>query len=350
MFNRVIEPEERTLKNYLSIDFWKTKRDKFDKIKQKEIQDLNVYGVLSEGATPTIEYYILTILSCIIATTGLIQGSSATIIGAMIVAPLMTPILAFSLGVIWGDMQLIKTSLSSIAKGTGWAIGISAFIALIVPLPGLSHEILSRTSPSLFDIIVAISSGIVGAYGYANKKISNTIVGIAIAVALMPPLCSVGIGIGTFNQTVAIGALLLFLINLVSISLAGAFIFWTMKIHPFEADQKQVKRRALSQIVISLIVLAAIAIPLGIFMYEGYIASDAENNVRQIIKNDYPALSIYSVKNKRFKDGIKFDIVLTGKDITDQKIIKKTKKAFIKKYPHISKVRVRFIKSEIISE
>jgi hypothetical protein len=100
MFEHVIRPEERTLKNYLKPSFWKDKKTEYDLIREKEKQDLDVYTTLSRGAYPTIEYYVLIVMSCVIATAGLLQGSPAVIIGAMIVAPLMTPILAFSLGVI----------------------------------------------------------------------------------------------------------------------------------------------------------------------------------------------------------------------------------------------------------
>ncbi|HRX16872.1 MAG TPA: TIGR00341 family protein, partial [Spirochaetota bacterium] len=204
---------------------WKSTYSEYKARRNKEKEDLNVYGILFDGASPSIEYYMLTILSCVIATTGLIQGSTAVIIGAMIVAPLMTPILASSLGVIWGDFKLMRMSFFSLVKGAILAILISSALAYIIPLSSYSDEILARTTPSLFDILVALASGSVGAYGYANKKINNTLVGIAIAVALMPPLCTIGIGLGTLNSQIAIGATVLFLINYVSISLAGAIIF-----------------------------------------------------------------------------------------------------------------------------
>ncbi len=198
----------------------------------------------------------------------------------------MTPILAFSLGVIWGDLVLMKTSLLSILKGTLIAIGISAAIAYLVPMASYSPEIIARTKPTLFDIMVAIASGVVGAYGNANRRISNTLVGIAIAVALMQPLCTIGIGLGSFNYSIATGAAILFIINLVSISLAGAFVFWVMKIHPVLADEDKVKRRALYQIVLSITILVLIAVPVGIYMVEGYQLEKAQ----QVVKEDLPEM------------------------------------------------------------
>lgn len=348
MLDHVIEPEERTLKNYISISFWKEKREQYAKIKSKEKQDLNVFKLLSDGARPTIEYYILTILSCIIATTGLIQGSTATIIGAMIVAPLMTPILAFSLGVIWGDIDLIKISMQSIVKGTVIAILISALIAYLVPIPTYSGEIIARTKPSLFDIIVAVASGIVGAYGNANKKISNTLVGIAIAVALMPPLCTIGIGLGKFNIEIATGATILFIINLVSISLAGAIVFWAMKIHPVLADEGQIKKRALYQIAMSIIILVAISIPVGIYMWDGFKIATSQETVRKVMLQDYPGLSIFQMKTERIRHGHRLILIITGKQQPGQEDINALKNRIMRENSGIRETLIQFIQSSTL--
>ena len=350
LFEVVINPEERTLKNYTSYSFWKEKSVKYKKLREKEKEDLNVYGILSDGARPSIEYYVLTVLSCIIATIGLIQGSTAVIIGAMIIAPLMTPILAFSLGVIQGDFSLMKTSVVSIGKGVFWALLISSAIAYIIPLPEYSNEIISRTHPSLFDILVALASGTVGAYGYANKKISNTLVGIAIAVALMPPLCTIGIGLGTFNLGMATGASVLFLINLVSISLAGAVIFWTMKIHPIVVDQSEIKKRAIGQILVSIIVLTGIAVPVGIFMREGYQLTEAKQAAVDVLKQELHDVSIFNMESEKTKNGIQVNIILTSPVTPEYKKLEDIRTQFLKKYTIISDIKVRFIQTKSIVE
>jgi len=308
----VIEPEERTLRNYVNPDFWREKRELYKTIRQKEIQDQNVYKTLYNGASPTIEYYILTILSCLIATAGLIQGSTAAIIGAMVVAPLMTPILAFSLGVIQGDVFLIRISVFSLFKGIIISLFISAGFAFAIPMEGYSSEIMSRTSPTIFDIVVAFASGLVGAYGNANKRISNTLVGIAIAVALMPPLCTIGIGIGTLNYPVASGAALLFLINLVSISLAGAIVYWAMHIHPDSVDAGDVRKRAIYQIVVSMLILAAISFPVAIYMRNGFLLSRATRTAGEVIHRELPGVSILELKSAHAGSGYLFTATISG--------------------------------------
>lgn len=344
LFKYVIKPEERTLRNYINPKFWKDKRELYRTTREKEKQDINVYQVLTDGARPTVEYYILTVLSCIIATTGLIQGSTATIIGAMIVAPLMTPILSFSLGIIWGDTSVIKTALKSLLKGIALTVIISAGISFAIPMPDYSAEIVSRTHPTIFDIIVALASGIVGAYGYANKRISATLVGIAIAVALMPPLCTVGIGFGTMNLAIAQGATILFVINLVSISLAGAVIFWIMKIHPVLEEEARVRKRALYQIVVSIVILIAIAIPIGYYMWEGYLVSKIKTIAAETIRKKLPGISIMQMARENLPGRLILDITITGERMPENG----ETLALIEEINNKSgggEVRLRFIKS-----
>ena len=312
IIKQIIEPEERKIKNYFNPLFWKKKAEDYNQLREKEKTDLDVYKTLAEGARPTIEYYILIVISCLIATSGLIQGSSATIIGAMIVAPLMTPILSFSLGVIWGDFNHMKTALSSLTKGVLLAVFISSLIAYFIPITDFSAEIMARTRPSIFDILVALASGIVGAYGYANKKMSNTIVGIAIAVALMPPLCTVGIGLGTADYAVASGAFILFIINLVSISLAGAVVFWIMEIHPLVEEKADVLKRAVSQIVFSVVILALISVPVFYYMKEGYVTRQNEKIIDQIIHSSYPNISVMEMHSVKSRDGYHIQLTLKG--------------------------------------
>ncbi len=275
---------------------WLAMRESFVKRREKEKQDLDVYRVLSDGARPSAEYYVLIVLSCLIATMGLIQGSVAVIIGAMIIAPLMTPILGFSLGVIWGDLRLLRIALSSLVKGVLLAVVISGLLAFAVPISHFSGEISSRANPSLFDIIVALGSGALAAYGYANKKVSSALTGIAIAVALMPPLCTVGIGLGKLDPRIASGAAVLFAINLVSISLAAAVVFWLMKIHPLSEDRAVVKRRALWQIALSVVLLSVITIPVVLYMRTGYALEHAQSDARRLIAETIPGSSVLSAE------------------------------------------------------
>jgi uncharacterized hydrophobic protein (TIGR00271 family) len=300
---------------------WGTMWGDFVRRRSKEKQDLDVYRVLSEGARQTAEYYVLIVLSCLIATMGLIQGSVAVIIGAMIIAPLMTPILGFSLGVIWGDFRLLRIAFSSLFRGIILAVAISALLAFVVPISHFSGEIISRANPSLFDIIVALGSGALAAYGYANKKVSSALTGIAIAVALMPPLCTVGIGLGKLDPRIASEAAVLFAINLVSISLAAAVVFWLMRIHPFSEDREEVKRRALSQIVLSAALLCLITVPVALSVHTGVELEQAQRESRRFVAQYLPGSSVVSAEIRRDGSGNVLSLtVATGKDVTTDEV------------------------------
>jgi len=212
-------------------------------------------------------------------------------------------------------------------------------------MEGYSSEITARTAPTIFDIIVAFASGLVGAYGSANKRISNTLVGIAIAVALMPPLCTIGIGIGTMNRAVASGAALLFLINLVSISLAGAIVFWGMRIHPLTASDESVMKRAVSQIIVSLIILTAIAIPVGIYMKNTYMYRKAMQTAGDIIREELPGLSLIELKSEKTTDRYAFTATVSGREKPGLKEINAISSAAVKSDRLIAGIKMMFIQT-----
>jgi len=195
-------------------------------------EQLEVYRALRRGARPNVNYFVLITLSGIIATLGLTQNSPAVIIGAMLVAPLMTPILAISLGIVLGEVSILRVASESTLKGVAAAIGIAAFLSLLVPEAMPSAAILARAQPSILDLVIALASGAAAAYAVARKEVAAALPGVAIAAALMPPLCTVGIGLASGWGSVAGGALLLFVTNLVAISLAGGAVFLLLGFRP----------------------------------------------------------------------------------------------------------------------
>jgi uncharacterized hydrophobic protein (TIGR00271 family) len=220
---------------------------------------------MSNGARPGVNYFVLIVLSCIIATLGLLLDSGAVVIGAMLVAPLMSPILAFSLGLVLGDVRLIRLSIEAVFKGVALAVIIAIFIGLLSPFKELTGEIMARTQPTLLDLAVALASGMAGAYALARKDVSAALPGVAIAAALMPPLGVVGLGLSLGNAQVTGGALLLFVANIASISLAGAIVFMLVGIRPqtWRPETQQQIWRRLGGFVLLLLV---IAVPLAIIM------------------------------------------------------------------------------------
>ena len=247
-------------------------------------EQLEVREGLIENAQPGRDYFVLIVLSSIIAALGLLLNSPAVVIGAMLVAPLMSPILGFSLGIVLGEVRLLRTSLESVFKGVMATIIVSVLVGLLSPLKGMTAEILARTQPTLLDLFIALASGMAGAYALSRKDVSAALPGVAIAAALAPPLSVVGLGIANGNMRAAFGALLLFVTNIITISLAGMIIFTLLGIHPLNL-QAEIKKRVRRGITGMIFLVVLITIPLGIIM-NGIINNNREDQAIEMVLED----------------------------------------------------------------
>ncbi|WP_218080788.1 DUF389 domain-containing protein [Anthocerotibacter panamensis] len=180
---------------------------------------------LLHESLPGLNYLVLVVGSCLIATLGLLSNSAAVIIGAMIIAPLMLPIRGIALGALNGNVLLFRVGVVSIALGTVLGVGLSCLLGLVVNVPEFGSEILARTQPTLLDLGIALGAGWVGAFAKVRRGISDTLAGVAISVALMPPVCVIGLGLSRLDGTIGLGAMLLYGTNLVGIALACIVTF-----------------------------------------------------------------------------------------------------------------------------
>ena len=163
------------------------------------------------------------ILMCaiFIASIGLNMNSTAVIIGAMLISPLMTPIVGLGFGLAIFDTRLIKQSLNVLLTQVVVSLLVSALYFWISPISYASSELIARTSPTIWDVLIAIAGGIAGVIGSRKKEANNIVPGVAIATALMPPICTAGYGLANGNVQFIYGALYLFLINCVFIMLTN---------------------------------------------------------------------------------------------------------------------------------
>jgi uncharacterized hydrophobic protein (TIGR00271 family) len=197
-----------------------------------------VFMELEKASSPGFDFFFMIILSCSIATFGLLTNSAAVIIGAMLVAPLMSPLLGISLASVGGRQRMFRKALIALMEGIALSVLLSAilsYLAQLLPfsiLVELPSEVLSRTQPTPFDIGIAIAGGAAAAYALAEPRLSAALPGVAIATALMPPLCTIGIGLSIGSARVTLGASLLFFTNLVAISFAGILIFAVLGFRP----------------------------------------------------------------------------------------------------------------------
>ena len=199
-------------------------------------------------------FVVLMVLSTLIAAVGLYQDSAAVIIGAMVLAPLMAPIVSLAMGILRAEFSLVRESGRKILLGVGIALAVSALLSLVFSYKPLTGEMQGRLSPSLLDLAVAILSGIAGAYAKSYKEILQSLAGVAIAVALVPPLAVAGIGLGRLDPVFFGQAFLLFLTNLVGIVIAATVTFRVLGFSPVV--------RAKRSFLVAAALLAAIAVPL----------------------------------------------------------------------------------------
>lgn len=202
-------------------------------------------------------YYLLVCLSAIIATLGLLANSAAVVIGAMLIAPLMGPIFGIALSLTIGNNKLLRKAFLAEAVGIILAIGLPVLIGLIPMRPDFGSEILARTQPTVYDVLIALASGFAGAYALINEKISPALPGVAIATALVPPLATCGLNLAAGNFVLAGGAFLLFMINFIAIEFAAASMFMLYGLAELHKTDKGSRiKGVIRRLGISFVVLA----------------------------------------------------------------------------------------------
>jgi uncharacterized hydrophobic protein (TIGR00271 family) len=234
-------------------------------------RQVEVIRSLDQAGTFSNDYLLLVMLSCVIATFGLVLDSAAVIIGAMLIAPLMSPILRCALALVRGDLARFGQAFVTLLVGVLLAVGLSALFGLLVStgefnfLEELPSEVVGRTRPNLFDLVVALAGGTAAAYALAQPHLSAALPGVAIATALMPPLCTIGIGISQSRTDVSSGALLLFLANLTAILFASSLTFTIVGFRPaFASLQAAILTRVL--LIEGVLVLLIVAVLSGLMV------------------------------------------------------------------------------------
>jgi uncharacterized hydrophobic protein (TIGR00341 family) len=204
-------------------------------------------------------FWVLLALATAIATAGLMADSTATVIGAMIVAPLGTPIMAVGLGIVIGNPKRLGMALAIVVGGAAAVIAFAAVLYWLLPevIPiAKNGQIQSRTSPGTIDLAAAIATGFAGAFGLARRDVSDVLPGVAIAISLVPPLSVVGITIAAGEANLAAGAFLLFASNVVAMILAGVVMF---TVYGFGADAWKAPtfrhRRAYLTLAVAVVVI-----------------------------------------------------------------------------------------------
>lgn len=276
----------------------------------------DLFTVLRNNSKLTTPYLVMMTIASIIATFGLYHNSTPVIIGAMILTPLMSPIVAFSMAIIRFDVSMITSSMRTILMGTGVSILFAALVSLMIPMRIITPEIDVRLTPNLLDLGIAVASGVAGAYAHAKEEIAKTLAGVAIAVALIPPLAVAGIGIGWMDWTVFSGALLLYLTNLAGIVLFGGVTFILLGFAPF----KQAKKGLIASLIVTSILAIPLAFSFNHIMNEAAITRSLEGLI-------ISELTIRDVKVRRGEEKTIVSLrLLAEESISDEQIRELKKK------------------------
>ena len=266
-------------------------------------------------------YLTLLNLANLIALFGLLTNSVAVIIGAMLVAPLMSPILGLSIASVIAEEKIFERALLALGTGIVLALLLSSFwgwiahtlpFDLLVNLPG---EVLSRTHPTPFDLGIALAGGAAAAYALAQPRLSAALPGVAIATALMPPLCTAGIGIATYHWDVALGAMLLFVTNLAAISFAGILVFVVLGFKPRKkmANWHRVPR----SLLISALLVLVVTIPLVFLTMRLVNQAKSAKIIQDTVAEDIASLAGAQLLDVEVKDSeflLQLDITILTTD------------------------------------
>lgn len=232
--------------------------------------------VLAESGMDT-RYAFMIVISAGMSILGLLLPSTAVLIGAMLISPLMMPIMGLGFGLATFDLSEIRRAAIALALGSLIAIVLSAVFVALSPVQAITSEIAIRTKPNLFDLLVAVLSALMGVYALVRGQ-GGAVVGVAIAIALMPPLAVVGFGIATLNGTVFWGSVLLFITNLVAMALTAAF---AARLYGFGSHLSPAQTQLQGAIIV--IGLVALAVPLGLALRQIAWETLAQRQIREAV-------------------------------------------------------------------
>ena len=299
-----------SIKNYIT--------ELFDLRKSKDNEELTVVSIRNGVVFKGTNLWVL-IFAIFIASLGLNVNSTAVIIGAMLISPLMGPIMGFGLSVGISDFELLKQSFRSYLLTTFISVVTSTLYFSLTPLNEVQSELLARTTPTIYDVLIALFGGLAGIIALSTKDKGNVIPGAAIATALMPPLCTAGFGLATGNIFYFLGAFYLYFINSVFISLA-TFLgvrFMHFKRRSFVDKQREKVVRRYIIILVLVTMCPAFYLTYGIVKSTFYTAA-----ANSFIAKEFEFEHTQVISRKISYDEKEIRVVLVGNELTQPEIDK----------------------------
>lgn len=274
----------------MEVPFRQTFQDFRNSLLLAQDEQLPAQERIANNAETSLEYLFFILLSAVVAVFGLVSNSAPVIIGAMVLAPLMNPVLGISMGVVRGDLGLLGRGLKTLALGLALGFLVATLTAFLLPELVLNSEIRGRTQPTLYDLFIGMAAGAGGALAQARKSVAGVLPGAAIAVSLMPPLCVTGIGFALALSSdfktglpIVYGSALLWMANLAAINLAAIAIFLGLGFREQRRDEG--RREFRRQLMLSVFLVVLLTVPLIHFLRQTVTNIRTDRQLKVMIQN-----------------------------------------------------------------
>ena len=307
-----MEYEEKTEKHSVR-DFFQNLLDmRSDMLSYEELHDMMKENIVIRGAN----MWIL-MMAILIASIGLNVNSTAVIIGAMLISPLMGGILTMGYSLTTRDLPLLRQAATCFITQVIISLIASTAYFTLSPLTTATEEMIARTSPTVWDVLIALFGGIAGSIGNTRKKASNVIPGVAIATALMPPLCTVGYGIASGQPKFVWGALYLFVINTMFIGLSAVIVTKLLGVPCLRELDERRRKRANRIVTILILVIVVPSILTGaITVYRSVL----DNNVSNYLGHEFSFENTQVVQSSVDNEKKQISVSLVGEPLSDDRI------------------------------
>lgn len=299
-----------------------------------------------------VPFLAMNTLAAIIASYGLLANSAAVVIGAMIVAMLFSPILGLALGLVEGERLLVRHAIKSLVIGSILVYTTAFIIGFVHTDIPITPEIMARTAPNFLDLMVAFAGGAAGAYATISPRLSTSFVGVAIATALVPPLCASAILLGHGEFALARGAFVLTFTNIVAIQFVSSVVLWLNGFHGFHFWQKNTVWELLKRNIVTLVLLACLVVALSINLHNVVAQQLYESKVRRIVSEqlvNYPYLRLIRVNIEPQSDKWLVRVAVGGLKKPETSFVRLLEdKLTLENQEKPAAVRVRFVQVEVI--
>ena len=316
-----MQKKESTMQGDNTQTLWQVVKGYFNAFPEKDCED-EVVAQISDGVDFHGATLWVLIFAIFIASLGLNVNSTAVIIGAMLISPLMGPIIGMGLAVGIADLKLFKRALTNYLITTVISVVTATIYFTISPITEAQSELLARTSPTLYDVLIALFGGAAGILAISTKSKNNVIPGVAIATALMPPLCTAGYGLAVSNTSYFFGAFYLYFINTVFIAFTTCIGVRLLHFHRKKfVDREKMKR--VNYYIISIVIITML--PASYMTWNIIKQSVTENNVEKFVRDELNNNGTYIISYEYDSKTKTLNVVAIGKPISVGAIAKAQK-------------------------